>query len=334
MSLSRRTDIAYTTRRDTIQEVGVLMKRFVKNEAVGLTVEAFRTMDRESFYTYNQQLTPEERRALNFINRAVSLQSVEHLSLALETDQPVVELDRIFLGLANTKTGKVLLENLFTSGVDPNQLVVIDGHRSLVRQPLAFPVGLYGVYDHDLFDLTVKNGLDLAYTTTLQRSDRFLETHEINTLDIVLLLTHTEELDERSLVAFDRPTTVGLVERLHRSNAKSLKYIVDQTNYDVSFQYAKHYPLFYAIVGRQTDLFEQMLQDALKQPHHEAMIKDALLAFHNYQPGLATSLGEVYQESLFEMGHQLKTHAKVDFNQLDDQYVLPEYRELVEQLRR
>ncbi|MCT4781277.1 MULTISPECIES: hypothetical protein [Exiguobacterium] len=309
------------------------MRRFIKNEAIAPAIHAFRTLERTDFHTYNQQLTPEERRALNFIGRAISLQSSEHLALALETKQPMMDVDRLLVDLIQTDQRTSLFRQLLANGLDLNQLVTIDGHRSLVRQPLSFPVGLYTVYNHELFTIALQAGLDLTYTTTLQRSDRFLETDEINTLDIVLLLTHEEELDEKSLQMFRHSTTVGLVERLHRSKSKNLQPIIEDTNYVVSFRYAKHFPLFYAIVGRQTDQFPKMLEDALKDPNQPDIIKDALLAFHNYQPGLAASLGKTYYESLFEIGNQLKSRGHVDFNAVDDQYVLAEYFDIVQRLR-
>ncbi len=73
------------------------MKRFVKNEAIAPAMTAFLTLERETFQTYNQLLTAQERKALNFIGRAVALQSDKHLTLALETQQPLIEVDRLLM---------------------------------------------------------------------------------------------------------------------------------------------------------------------------------------------------------------------------------------------
>ena len=309
------------------------MKRFVKNEAIAPAMTAFLTLESETFQTYNQLLTEQERKALNFIGRAVALQSDKHLTLALETKQPLIEVDRLLIKLAESGQGASLFQQLLTKGLDLNQIMTVEGHQSLVRQPLSFPVGLYTVYDHVLFQFAVDSGLDLDYTTVLQRSDRFLETDEINTLDIVLLLTHEQALDEQSLSLFKNPATVGLVERLQRAKFESVRPIIDHTRYEVAFQYAKHFPLFYAIVGRQTEQFPKMLEDVLMEPNQQEIVKDALLAFHNYQPGLAASMGSGYYESLFVIGSQLKQQAGVDFKELDNQYVLHEYVDIVQRLR-
>ncbi|ACB60037.1 MULTISPECIES: hypothetical protein [Exiguobacterium] len=309
------------------------MKRFVKNEAIAPALNAFLTLENEAFQTYNQLLTAQERQALNFVGRAVALQSDKHLALALETKQPLIEMDRLLMKLTEIEQGALLFRQLLASGLDLNQLITVEGHRSLVRQPLSFPVGLYTVYDHVLFQLAVDSGLDLNYTTTLQRSDRFLETDEINTLDIVLLLTHEQAPDEQSLPLFQHPATVGLAERLQRAKFESLQSIIENTRYVTTFRYAKHFPLFYAIVGRQTEQFPKMLDAVLMEQNQEEILKDALLAFHNHQPGLATSMGTDYYESLFVIGDHLKRQAGIDFNTLDDQYILSEYSEIVQRLR-
>ncbi|MGE6556163.1 hypothetical protein [Exiguobacterium artemiae] len=309
------------------------MKRFVKNEAIAPALNAFLTLESETFQTYNQLLTGQERQALNFIGRAVALQSDKHLTLALETEQPLIEVDRLLIKLTESGQGAPLFQQLLANGLDLNQIVTVEGHRSLVRQPLSFPVGLYTVYDPVLFQLAVDSGVDLDYTTVLQRSDRFLETDEINTLDIVLLLTHEQALDEQSLSLFRHPATVGLAERLQRAKFDSVRSIVNHTRYEVAFRYAKHFPLFYAIVGRQIEQFPKMLEDVLMEPNQQEIVKDALLAFHNHQPGLAASMGTDYYESLFVIGNQLKQQAGVDFKTLDNQYVLNEYLEIVQRLR-
>lgn len=310
------------------------MRRFVKNEAIAPAIDAFLNLKTTDFQVYDKQLTEQERRALNFISRAISLQSEDHLALALSTHQPMVDVDRLLIRLTEIKSGTVFLQKLIAGGLDINQIVTIEGHRSLVRQPLAFPAGLYTVYDHTMFKQAVAAGLNLSYTTELQRSDRFLETDEINSLDIVLLLTNEQPLTGDSLLLFEHRTTVGLAERLQRGQFESLRPVIDYGRYDISFRYAKHFPLFYAIVGRQVEQFPRLLEDALKHPKHQEIVEDSLWAFHNYQPGLEASLGTDYYERLLVMGTRLKSEARVDFNDIDDQYVLTEYMEIVQRLRR
>ena len=312
-----------------------MMKRFVKNDAVGLAIAAFNELDDEAFKRYAAELSLQEQQALNFVGRALALESEQHVTLALETRQPIKELDRLLVKLATVENGNRLFHLLLQQGIDLNEKLELDGHRSLVRQPLVFPVGLYSGVDHTLFQSAVESNLDLTYTTLLQRSDRFLETDTINMLDLFLLLDVETNMAEASLDYFtDQKATVGLVERLKRSKHSLLRTVVARKNYQVDFQYAKHYPLFYAMVGRQTAVFEQVLEDVLEHESSELIIQDALLAFHNHQPGQANALGEDYIESLYRMGEQLRRRANVDFNQVEDAYVLMEYQEIVERLRK
>lgn len=311
------------------------MKRFVKNDAVALAIAAFKELDDAAFKRYNAELSAQEQQALNFVSRALELESEQHLTLALETQQPIKELDRLLVKLATIKNSAQLFRLLLQRGIDLNEKLELDGHRSLVRQPLVFPVGLYSGVNYTLFQSAIESNLDLTYTTLLQRSDRFLETDSINMLDLFLLLDIETNMAEASLDYFTKQkATVGLVERLKRSKHSLLRTVVARKNYQVDFQYAKHYPLFYAMVGRQTEVFEQLLEDVLAHESSELMIKDALLAFHNHQPGQANALGEEYTESLYHMGEQLRRKANVDFNQVEDAYVLMEYQEIVERLRK
>ncbi|WP_251136973.1 hypothetical protein [Exiguobacterium sp. s193] len=312
-----------------------MMKRFVKNEAVGLAIAAFKELEDETFKRYNAELSLQEQQALNFVIRALELESERHLTLALETQQPIKELDRVLVKLATVKNSDRLFRLLLERGIDLNEMLELDGHRSLVRQPLVFPVGLYSAVDQTLFQLAIESNLDLTYTTSLQRSDRFLETDSINMLDLLLLLDIETDMAEASLDCFtDHKATVGLVERLKRSKRSLVGTVVARKKYQVDFQYAKHYPLFYAMVGRQTEVFEQLLADVLAHESSEVIIQDALLAFHNHQPGQANAFGEDYIESLYHMGEQLRRRANVDFNQVEDAYVLMEYQEIVERLRK
>ncbi len=312
-----------------------MMKRFVKNEAVGQAVRAFKELNRKAFEYYNAELSEQERVALNFVKRAFDLESSEHLALALDTNQPVIELDRLLLKLGSIQDRTLFFRLLVQHGVDLNQLKELDGHRSIVRQPLAFPVGLYSAINHELFQLAIEAGLDLDYTTSLQRSDRFLETHVINMLDLYLLLDLEDEMDVRSLEFFtDHPATIGFVEQLKRSNPSSIQTIVETKKYQVDFKYAKHYPLFYAMIGRHTEVFEQLLEAVLKTEKEQLLLEDALLAFHNHQPGQASALGNDYIDSLYQMGEQLRIRANIDFKQVEDAYVLAEYQEIVERLRK
>ena len=60
--------------------------------------------------------------------------------------------------------------------------------------------------------------------------------------------------------------------------------------------------------------------------------EDALLAFHNHQPGLALTWGDAYIEQLYEMGLVLRKTGHVDFREMDAEYVLPEYKGIVNRL--
>ena len=66
----------------------------------------------------------------------------------------------------------------------------------------------------------------------------------------------------------------------------------------------------------------------------QLLLEDALLAFHNHQPGQASALGNDYIDSLYQMGEQLRIRANIDFKQVEDAYVLAEYQEIVERLRK
>lgn len=309
-----------------------MWKPFTKNQSIAPALQAFRELDAEMFRTHVAQLNDAEQQALQFIKRSLEQDSPAHLELALEMKQPFIEIDRLFQTLVACQNRQQLLGMLLANGLDVNQVYTLEGHRSIVRQPLHFPVGLYAARHPELWTL-VATKLDFTYTMHLQRSDQFMETHELNVLDLVLLLDIEEELTIRVLDQLSEcKATVGLAERLQRPTSPLLFKTIEANAYLPTFVYAKHYFPFYALIGRQTTLFPSLLKRVMRESVASEICKDALLAFHNHQPGLALTWGEVYIEKLYEMGLVLRDMGHVDFGRVDAEYVLPEYREIVERL--
>ena len=311
-----------------------MWKPFTKNQAIAPALQAFRELDASAFRTHVVQLNDAEQRALQFIKRALEQDSPAHLKLAIEMKQPLVEVDRLFQTLVTCEKRQELIELLLAYGLDVNEPFTLEGHRSIVRQPLVFPVGLYAARHSELWSV-VSPHLDLAYTMSIQRSDQFMETHELNLLDLALLLDIEEPLTARILDRLNvHKASVGLAERLQRPASPLLLETVQTHAYLPTFLYAKHYFPFYALIGRQTTLFPVLLTETKKASCASEMFKDALLAFHNHQPGLALTWGEAYIEQLYEMGVLLREIGGVDFNQVDAAYVLPEYEAIVDRLRK
>lgn len=309
-----------------------MWKPFTKNQSIAPALQAFRELDVEMFRTHVAQLNDAEQHALQFIKRSLEQDSPAHLELALEMKQPFSEIDRLFQTLVACQNRQQLLEMLLAHGLDVNQVYTLEGHRSIVRQPLHFPVGLYAARHPELWTL-VATKLDVTYTMHLQRSDQFMETHELNLLDLVLLLDIEEELTIRVLDQLSEcKATVGLAERLQRPTSPLLFKTIEANAYLPTFVYAKHYFPFYALIGRQTTLFPSLLKRVMQEPVASEICKDALLAFHNHHPGLAMTMGDVYIEQLFGMGLVLRDVGHVDFRKMDAEYVLPEYREVVDRL--
>ncbi|KSU48134.1 hypothetical protein AS033_13435 [Exiguobacterium indicum] len=310
-----------------------MWKPFIKNQSIAPALQAFRELDIEMFRTHVAQLNDAEQQALQFIKRALEQDSPAHLKIALEMKQPLVEVDRLFQTLVTCQNRQQLLEMLLAYGLDVNQVYTLEGHRSIVRQPLQFPVGLYAARHSELWALVAEK-LDFTYTMHLQRSDQFMETHELNLLDLVLLLDIEEELTVRVLDQLcECKATVGLAERLQRPASPLLLKTIEADAYLATFVYAKHYFPFYALIGRQTVLFQSLLNRVMQASIASEMIEDALLAFHNHQPGLALTWGDAYIEQLYEMGLVLRKTGHVDFREMDAEYVLPEYDEVIERLR-
>ncbi|WP_294744414.1 hypothetical protein [uncultured Exiguobacterium sp.] len=310
-----------------------MWKPFIKNQSIAPALQAFRELDIEMFRTHVAQLNDAEQQALQFIKRALEQDSPDHLKIALEMKQPLVEVDRLFQTLVTCQNRQQLLEMLLAYGLDVNQVYTLEGHRSIVRQPLEFPIGLYAARHSELWALVAEK-LDFTYTMHLQRSDRFMETHELNLLDLVLLLDIEEELTVRVLDQLcECKATVGLAERLQRPASPLLLKTIEADAYLPTFVYAKHYFPFYALIGRQTVLFQSLLNRVMQASIASEMIEDALLAFHNHQPGLALTWGDAYIEQLYEMGLVLRKTGHVDFRKMDAEYVLSEYDEVIERLR-
>lgn len=309
-----------------------MWKPFIKNQSIAPALQAFRELDIEMFRTHVAQLNDAEQQALQFIKRALEQDSPAHLKIALEMKQPLVEVDRLFQTLVTCQNRQQLLEMLLAYGLDVNQVYTLEGHRSIVRQPLQFPVGLYAARHSELWALVAEK-LDFTYTMHLQRSDQFMETHELNLLDLVLLLDIEEELTVRVLDQLcECKATVGLAERLQRPASPLLLKTIEADAYLATFVYAKHYFPFYALIGRQTVLFQSLLNRVMQASIASEMIEDALLAFHNHQPGLALTWGDAYIEQLYEMGLVLRKTGHVDFREMDEEYVLPEYKGIVNRL--
>ena len=309
-----------------------MWKPFIKNQSIAPALQAFRELDIEMFRTHVAQLNDAEQQALQFIKRALEQDSPAHLKIALEMKQPLVEVDRLFQTLVTCQNRQQLLEMLLADGLDVNQVYTLEGHRSIVRQPLHFPVGLYAARHSELWALVAEK-LDVTYTMHLQRSDQFMETHELNLLDLVLLLDIEEELTIRVLDQLcECKATVGLAERLQRPASPLLLKTIKADAYLPTFVYAKHYFPFYALIGRQTVLFQSLLNRVMQASIASEMIEDALLAFHNHQPGLALTWGDAYIEQLYEMGLVLRKTGHVDFREMDAEYVLPEYKGIVNRL--
>ncbi|WP_294743586.1 hypothetical protein [uncultured Exiguobacterium sp.] len=310
-----------------------MWKPFIKNQSIAPALQAFRELDIEMFRTHVAQLNDAEQQALQFIKRALEQDSPDHLKIALEMKQPLVEVDRLFQTLVTCQNRQQLLEMLLAYGLDVNQVYTLEGHRSIVRQPLEFPIGLYAARHYELWALVAEK-LDFTYTMHLQRSDQFMETHELNLLDLVLLLDIEEELTVRVLDQLcECKATVGLAERLQRPASPLLLKTIEADAYLPTFVYAKHYFPFYALIGRQTVLFQSLLNRVMQASIASEMIEDALLAFHNHQPGLALTWGDAYIEQLYEMGLVLRKTGHVDFRKMDAEYVLSEYDEVIERLR-
>jgi len=309
-----------------------MWKPFTKNQSIAPALQAFRELDVETFRVHVTQLNDVEQQALQFIKRSLELDSPAHLKLALEMKQPLVEVDRLFQTLVTCQHRHQLLEMLLAYGLDANQIHTLEGHRSIVRQPLHFPVGLYAARHPELWALIAET-LDFTYTMHLQRSDQFMETHELNLLDLVLLLDIEEEL---TILVLDQlgecKATVGLAERLQRPSSPLLLKTIEANAYLPTFVYAKHYFPFYALIGRQTSLFQSLLNRVMQEADSSKVCEDALLAFHNHQPGLALTWGDAYIEQLYEMGLVLREMGHVDFGRVDAEYVLPEYRKIVDRL--
>ncbi|KNH34537.1 hypothetical protein [Exiguobacterium acetylicum] len=309
-----------------------MWKPFIKNQSIAPALQAFRELDIEMFRTHVAQLNDAEQQALQFIKRALEQDSPAHLKIALEMKQPLVEVDRLFQTLVTCQNRQQLLEMLLAYGLDVNQVYTLEGHRSIVRQPLHFPVGLYAAHHSELWALVAEK-LDFTYTMHLQRSDQFMETHELNLLDLVLLLDIEEELTVRVLDQLcECKATVGLAERLQRPASPLLLKTIEADAYLPTFVYAKHYFPFYSLIGRQTVLFQSLLNRVMQASIASEIIEDALLAFHNHQPGLALTWGDAYIEQLYEMGLVLRKTGHVDFREMDAEYVLPEYRGIVNRL--
>ncbi|WP_394678947.1 hypothetical protein [uncultured Exiguobacterium sp.] len=310
-----------------------MWKPFIKNQSIAPALQAFRELDIEMFRTHVAQLNDAEQQALQFIKRALEQDSPDHLKIALEMKQPLVEVDRLFQTLVTCQNRQQLLEMLLAYGLDVNQVYTLEGHRSIVRQPLEFPIGLYAARHSELWALVAEK-LDFTYTMHLQRSDQFMETHELNLLDLVLLLDIEEELTVRVLDQLcECKATVGLAERLQRPASPLLLKTIEADAYLPTFVYAKHYFPFYALIGRQIVLFQSLLNRVIQASIASEMIEDALLAFHNHQPGLALTWGDAYIEQLYEMGLVLRKTGHVDFRKMDAEYVLSEYDEVIERLR-
>lgn len=311
-----------------------MWKPFTKNQSIAPALQAFRGLDVEAFRIHVVQLNVVEQQALQFIKRSLELDSPAHLKLALEMKQPLVEVDRLFQTLVTCQNRHQLLEMLLAYGLDVNQVYTLEGHRSIVRQPLHFPVGLYAARHEELWALVAEK-LDFTYTIQLQRSDQFMETHELNLLDLVLLLDIEEELTIRVLDQLcECKATVGLSERLQRPASPLLIKIIETDAYLPTFVYAKHYFPFYALIGRQTTLFPSLLNRIMQESIASEVNEDALLAFHNYHPGLALKQGHTYIEQLYEMGLSLRDQGGIDFNRIDAEYVLSEYEEVINRLCR
>ncbi len=310
-----------------------MWKPFIKNQSIAPALQAFRELDIEMFRTHVAQLNDAEQQALQFIKRALEQDSPDHLKIALEMKQPLVEVDRLFQTLVTCQNRQQLLEMLLAYGLDVNQVYTLEGHRSIVRQPLEFPIGLYAARHSELWALVAEK-LDFTYTMHLQRSDQFMETHELNLLDLVLLLDIEEELTVRVLDQLcECKATVGLAERLQRPASPLLLKTIEADAYLPTFVYAKHYFPFYALIGRQIVLFQSLLNRVIQASIASEIIEDALLAFHNHQPGLALTWGDAYIEQLYEMGLVLRKTGHADFRKMDAEYVLSEYDEVIERLR-
>ena len=74
------------------------------------------------------------------------------------------------------------------------------------------------------------------------------------------------------------------------------------------------------------------MRHAGKSVRKEEIIKDALLVFHNYLPGLALSEGKAYFDSLVAFGEALQDELAVDFSIVDKELVLEEYGEVFSRL--
>ncbi|MCY1692202.1 hypothetical protein OVA29_17755 [Exiguobacterium sp. SL14] len=103
-----------------------------------LSTTSLPELDVEAFRIHVAQLNDVEQQALQFIKRSLEQDSLAHLKLALEMKQPLVEIDRLFQVLVTCQNRHQLLEMLLAYGLDANQVHTLEGHRSIVRQPLRF----------------------------------------------------------------------------------------------------------------------------------------------------------------------------------------------------
>jgi len=310
-----------------------MLKRFQKNEAKVPAKQAFFEIEKETFQNCAERLTGEEKRALNWIGRAIERKSIEHLELAISTNQPITNGGKLVQGLPGWKENLLALEMLLKGGLDLNETAVLDGFRSPVRQPLHIPAGLYTAAEDKLFQHALMNGLDTGYVMEIQRGDLFGETVQLNVLDLVLLLHLETPIDSRivdKLSSYE--SLVGFSMLLQNGSSALAEAVVQSGAYRMDESYERHYPLFYAGVGRQKGIYRALMRQANKSGRKQDLVKDALLVFHNYLPGFATSEGQAYFDSLLAFGEALQDELAVDFSAVDKELVLKEYDEVFSQL--